>query len=320
MYSDIEAAYKKAAELINADGIIPSGTAMLYASQFGIEKVHRDTFHASLGVGRYILALTWYKALTGKDISDNDFSDFDVPVSAEERKIAIKAVNAAFERKYGKLFGKTVLFLGDSLTEGVRGTTSKSKRYANVLAEITGANVVAYGVGGTRIAYQKKPTLSKPRHDMYFASRVFDMQDKADYVVVFGGINDFGGGDAPLGKMGDTTPETFYGALNDLFTRLKDKYPTAELFSVTPLFGVEFENSINKVGCERKGGIKPYADAIKKVSEKFGITVIDALNEWGMNPYKKDGPNYFSADEIHPNDDGQRYIAERFAEFFDNYL
>ena len=98
MFQDIEAAYKKAASTIKADGIIPSGRAMLNATEFGIEKIHRDTFHASLGAGRYLLGLTWYKKLLGKDITDNDYDDFDVPVSQEERAIVIKAVNAAFER------------------------------------------------------------------------------------------------------------------------------------------------------------------------------------------------------------------------------
>lgn len=97
MFAEIEKAYNKAAELISADGIIPAGKAMLIASQTGIEKVHRDTFHASYGAGRYLLALCWFKYLTGKDISDNDFDDFDEPVTEEERKIVINAVNAAFQ-------------------------------------------------------------------------------------------------------------------------------------------------------------------------------------------------------------------------------
>ena len=42
------------------------------------------------------MALTWYKALTGNDIANNDFDDFDEPVNDKERKIVIKAVNAAF--------------------------------------------------------------------------------------------------------------------------------------------------------------------------------------------------------------------------------
>lgn len=94
MFADIRASYAKAAQAVNADGIIPCGTAMLKAAETGIEKIHRDTFHASLGAGRYLLALTWYKFLTGNDISNNSFNDFDAPVTDGERKTVIEAVNS----------------------------------------------------------------------------------------------------------------------------------------------------------------------------------------------------------------------------------
>ena len=96
MFNDIREAYAKAAQAIQADGIIPCGKAMLNATKMGMEKIHRDTFHASLGAGRYLLALVWYKTFTGKDITNDTFDDFDEPVSEEERKIVINAVNAAF--------------------------------------------------------------------------------------------------------------------------------------------------------------------------------------------------------------------------------
>ena len=96
MFADVKRAYATAAEVIGADGIIPSGTAMFNATQMGIDKIHRDTFHASYGAGRYLLALTWYKALTGKDISGDRFCDFDEPVSDAEIEIIKKAVNSAF--------------------------------------------------------------------------------------------------------------------------------------------------------------------------------------------------------------------------------
>ena len=66
---------------------------MLTAAQTGMEKVHRDTYHASLGAGRYLLALCWFKYLTGRDITENAFDEFDEPVTQEERKIVIAAVN-----------------------------------------------------------------------------------------------------------------------------------------------------------------------------------------------------------------------------------
>ena len=96
MLSAVSKAYNRFAEDINADGIIPAGEAMLKAVELGIGKIHRDTFHAAKGTGRYLLGLTWYKYLTGNDISNNTFDDLDEPITHEERAIVIRAVNETF--------------------------------------------------------------------------------------------------------------------------------------------------------------------------------------------------------------------------------
>lgn len=98
MFYKIKEAYLSAVEVIRGYKVIPCGEAMLKASKEGI-KVHRDGFHASLGVGRYILALTWFKALTGLEITNNSFDRFDEPITEQERKIAIKAVDVTFSEK-----------------------------------------------------------------------------------------------------------------------------------------------------------------------------------------------------------------------------
>lgn len=95
MFADVKASYQKAAKAICADGVLPSGTALMTAAENGLVHTHRDGLHLSYGAGRYLAALTWYKTLTGNDITNNDFSDFDEPVSDEERKIVIAAVQAA---------------------------------------------------------------------------------------------------------------------------------------------------------------------------------------------------------------------------------
>ena len=41
---------------------------------------HRDTFHASYGLRRYLLGLVWYETLTGNSIEANSFKDLDEPV------------------------------------------------------------------------------------------------------------------------------------------------------------------------------------------------------------------------------------------------
>lgn len=95
MFQAVEKAYEQACHLISADGLIPAGKAMLALSKAGLP-AHRDTFHAKFGYGRYLLALVWLKYLTGRDISGDDFDDFDEPVTEEQRAIVIPAVNSVF--------------------------------------------------------------------------------------------------------------------------------------------------------------------------------------------------------------------------------
>lgn len=53
------------------------------------------------------------------------------------------------------LKNKRVLFLGDSITEGV-GVSSPEKCYVSVFGKMSGAIVKNYGIGGTRIAKQTR--------------------------------------------------------------------------------------------------------------------------------------------------------------------
>ena len=91
MFRDIEVAYKKASEDLGIP-IIPCGEAFQDAIAKGIGKLHRDTFHASLGIGRYILGGVWYQTLTGNSMTENTFSDFDEDVTKDDIEIAKKSV------------------------------------------------------------------------------------------------------------------------------------------------------------------------------------------------------------------------------------
>ncbi len=84
-------ACKSAANEINAYGIIPCGEAMMKAYEAGLP-MHRDFHHASLGRGRYLLALTWDRFLTGR-CAVNEFSDFDTEVSRDDAEKIRSIVN-----------------------------------------------------------------------------------------------------------------------------------------------------------------------------------------------------------------------------------
>ncbi len=98
MFLSLQDAYNKAAKEINADFIIPSGEAMQYLLKNGI-KVHRDGFHLSLGAGRYCAALLWYALLSGNDIENNSFCDFDEELSEENIKTIKKCVIETIKNK-----------------------------------------------------------------------------------------------------------------------------------------------------------------------------------------------------------------------------
>lgn len=94
MLQRIQNAYAQIADEIGADGIIPSGTLFGKLREAGIPKLHRDTFHASYGLGRYALGLLWYHVLTGKPVADNPFADPDEPIILEEYATAKACVDS----------------------------------------------------------------------------------------------------------------------------------------------------------------------------------------------------------------------------------
>lgn len=92
MFKDVHSAYTKAAKAIKADGVIPSGPLMQVLIENGITRLHRDGFHASLDIGRYALALLWFRRLTGKSVLDNGFKCHIGEISDEEYAIIKKCV------------------------------------------------------------------------------------------------------------------------------------------------------------------------------------------------------------------------------------
>lgn len=92
MFAAVEQAYAHAHATLGSDGIIPSGKLLRSLLDNGIEKVHRDTYHASYGLGRYALGLLWYHCLTGHSVSENDFHHFDEPIPEDHIRIAKKCV------------------------------------------------------------------------------------------------------------------------------------------------------------------------------------------------------------------------------------
>ena len=210
---------------------------------------------------------------------------------------------------------KKINFLGDSITEGHGCADLENNCFAARIARDYGAICRNYGIGGTRIARQVHPS-ENPKHDLDFVGRYDDMDPDADIVAVFGGTNDYGHGDAPIGEMADRTPDTFYGALHLLFSGLITKYPAARIVVLTPLHR-SYED--NPFGSVRKpvptGALIDYVRVIRQVAEYYSLPVLDLYANSGLQPNVPIIREKYVPDGLHPNDEGHRILAEQIAAF-----
>lgn len=209
------------------------------------------------------------------------------------------------------LKGLKINFLGDSITKG-HGCSCEEKRFSDMIAAQYGATTRCYGIGGTRIARQTKPSV-QPHNDFDFISRVSEMDPDADVVVVFGGTNDFGHGDAPFGDFVDRTPYTFQGALHTLYTMLLEKYPAATIVVVTPLHRCT-ENVPNM----HSRVLGDYVDAIRQTAEYYSLPVLDLFATYGVQPAVPVMKKTYMPDGLHPNDAGHVILTNKIAKFIES--
>lgn len=211
--------------------------------------------------------------------------------------------------------GRKIVFLGDSITEGV-GASNIENVYWNVLSKKTGAKVKGYGISGTRIAEQIDK--SDPNTDnSHFVMRVAEMDDDADIIVIFGGTNDYGHGDAPFGKITDRTDNTFYGAMHNLCRTIIKKYPASLIVVMTPTHRIDEERLINERGIRNVATLSEYVEAQRKVAEYYSIPLLDLYSISGLNPEIPELKRLYMNDGLHPNDLGHELIANRLIGFLD---
>ena len=200
-------------------------------------------------------------------------------------------------------------FLGDSITEGHGTSDCATKPYHQVIASKYGMAIARnYGIGGTRFAKQTKPSTNQ-RWDLDFCSRFSEMDDDASLVVVFGGTNDFGHGDAPLGCKFDRTPDTFYGACHYLMSGLINKYPDAKIVFMTPLHRISEDNIVKENGLQG-ANLETYVNIIKEVAAYYSLPVIDLWSVSGLQPKVGIIKEKYVPDGLHPNDAGHEKMAQ----------
>ncbi len=221
------------------------------------------------------------------------------------------------------LEGKTMDFLGDSITEGVGVSDIPNNRYDNVLKRKCNLKGVHnYGIGGTRIAHQRKPS-EKPRHDLCFCGRAYDLNPEADVIVVYGGVNDFFHGDAPIGTPKDSTPATFYGAVEFLMNLLQTTYQDKRIVFLTPAHCCKDDVTDKKPSPRGTKGpdampLVDYVNIIVEKGEQHGIPVLNLYENLGIDPNNQADSEAYTIDGLHFNDAGHAILADCLIQFLEN--
>ena len=204
---------------------------------------------------------------------------------------------------------KKIVFLGDSITHG-DCIENRDNSYVNtVIREMGFKKAFNHSVPGSRIAEYigEDPKKIGPS----FVKRFSGMEDDADIVVVFGGTNDFGIGNEPVGAEDDETDSTLCGGLNILMKGLCEKYPLAKIIVITPLHRKN-ENEPNKFSGEP---FISYISAIRAAAKKYNAKLLDLYGDKDLQP----SDEYYDAliinDGLHPNMEGHRVIADKLIEF-----
>lgn len=215
--------------------------------------------------------------------------------------------------------GFKVNFLGDSITEGV-GVSDQNNRYDNRIAKILEFSANNnYSISGSRLAHQTYPS-AKPRYDLCFCGRAYDMDTTADMVVVFGGVNDYIHGDAPFGEIGDTVPSTFCGGVYFLMNFLRETYGDKPIIFMSParcFLRHQVDDLIPSVHDAKRVPGKPlidYVDVIIETAKQFDIKVLDLYRNLGVDPHIPEQFKKYTTDGLHFNDEGHKLIAQKLEE------
>lgn len=214
--------------------------------------------------------------------------------------------------QFGTLNGKTGLFLGDSIAyganDGVPGTS-----WGGRLEDYYGMDNEVVAVSGSTLAstWQGNTSESGDRRVVIVDQLDNAQKDTYDYVILHGGVNDVWAG---YGKLGELTSAenttgfdtgTWYGALEDLICKTRDKYPTAKIGYI-----INFDINVDK-----QGSMEDLVTAVKKVCEKYGVPYLDlyshsktALQDFAAN-------NAYVGDGVHPNAAGYDILTPIIADW-----
>ena len=201
----------------------------------------------------------------------------------------------------GKNFGKRIAVFGGSLSVNRESDVAKQ-----LWADLLGAEVVTYGVGGAGFSLQQG----------YSIQRQVDTAGVFDVYVLWASTNDFTHG-RECGSWKDYTEydgfnpdrrSTQCGGINYCIRTLLEKNPRAEIYFFTSLRFFRLDADPE--------AFSAYIQAQKDCCAHYGIPVLDQYHLQGVNRFNC--KEFYKKDLLHMTEEGYRRIAPVQAAFLAN--
>lgn len=220
---------------------------------------------------------------------------------------------ASINTAHSVLYGRSALFIGDSITQGTRDSATY-KSWAGRVGQKNGMNYINAGRGGTSIS-----TCRATKQGRIIDQLNTHAGKSFDYVIMHGGVND-AWDKASVGVVTEgfdsaAFDETsFAGGLEQTFARAKELFPDA-------VHGFIMNNALPKCPYGYISNMSDYMTVAKEVCQKWGVAYLDLYNntEFCYNVLKVDTLEYFGDDYYcHPNAAGYDLIAPLVERWMEN--
>ena len=197
--------------------------------------------------------------------------------------------------------GKKAVFEGDSITDPTFASYYNGKTWANyVINKLKIGDYLIPAKGGASIStFNASNSVVTRVQETNYPTGV-------KLFCVFAGTNDWGE-NVSLGTKDSTDTSTVLGALNVIIQTIQTKCPDADIVIMSPI------HRYGDTAIHNEYNLYDLANAYKEVCEKYGVTFVNGLTNFGIRNYGSIEENYLLKDGLHPTEAGQKRIGTRLS-------
>lgn len=218
-------------------------------------------------------------------------------------------------------YDKNIVFIGDSITEGVGAAVDPERgnklSYAVYAGDFLHAGqTINNGKGGRMFSDYGGEEYSLM---LDYGNCIFNA---ADIFVVFCGVNDYltEQPDKRFGDISNTLSTAGYcGAVRNVFQSLQRDFPGKPVFVVL-MYDFDKEVTATYSDITYQPTLNDYLEVQRVLAKEYGFHVIDLYSQGYMSCRTQEEKDYFLDDFVHPKDRGSIYLGAHIAAEISYYM